>query len=47
MSGLLIGLIYLTCLIIGFGGGIFGHFFAKHLEKKKHDKEPELINVKC
>ena len=46
MSGLLVALLYLTCLIIGFCGGIFGYLFFKHMEKKR-DRQPETISVKC
>ena len=48
MSGLLVVLLYLTCLIIGFCGGIFGYLFVKHIEKKRNEnREPETISVKC
>ena len=39
MSPILLAITYVTCLFMGFCGGIFGYIFAKRQEKKKAEKE--------
>ena len=35
MSGVLVLLLYITCLIMGFFGGIFGYFFEDNRKRKR------------
>ena len=46
MSGIVVLLLYLTCLFMGFCGGVFGYMFAKDMEKKKRKKEPPETIIK-
>lgn len=44
MEGWMVCLLYIVAGVCGFGGGVFGYFFAKYKDKKAKEKSEKKLN---